>query len=134
MTTICTALPEICEPDCELEPVTTTAINAGNGPAGGEALLPGSELQSLPQPGVAGLSAKPLKLEGAGPPLRVFSVDHWAPQKVTAVPGTLLPSPITKAPPVETGAKINTVQPLAEVVLPPSSVTIAEIDSGPNEA
>src|SRR5206468_514377 len=129
-----TALPEIWEPDCKLELVTTTAINAGNGPAGGEALLPGSELQSMSQLGVAGLSAKPLKLEGAGPRLRVFSVDHWAPQKVTAVPGALLPSPITKPPPVETDAKISTVQPLTDVVLPPSSVTIAEIDSGPNEA
>src|SRR5947208_758866 len=129
-----TVLPEICEPDCELELVTTTAIYAGNDPAGGEALLPGSELQTRPQVGVVGLSAKPLKLEGAGPPLRVFSVDHWAPQKLTAVPGALLASPITKAPPVETSPKIYTVQPLTVVVLPPSSVTMAEIDSGPNEA
>src|SRR2546421_928546 len=131
---MCTVSPEICEPDCELELVTITPINAGNGPAGGEALLPGSVPQSAPQLGVAGLSAKPLKLEGAGPPLRVFSVDHWAPQKVTAVPGALLPSPITNAPPVDTGAKISTVHPLTDVMLPPSSVTVAEIDSGPVEA
>src|SRR2546423_2107010 len=131
---MCTVSPEIWEPDCELELVTITPINAGNGPAGGETLLPGSVLQSARQLGVAGLSAKPLKLEGAGPPLRVFSVDHWAPQKVTAVPGALLPSPITKAPPVDTGAKISTVHPLTDVVLPPSSVTVAEIDSGPVDA
>src|SRR5256885_9334418 len=102
--------------------------------AGGKALLRGSVLKSAPQLGVAGLSATPWKLEGGGPPLSVFSVDHWAPQKVTAVPGALLPSPITKVPPVDTGAKISTVHPLTDVVLPPSSVTVAEIDSGPVDA
>lgn len=35
------------------------------GPVGGGALLPGSVLQDRLQPGVAGLSAYPLKLAGA---------------------------------------------------------------------
>src|SRR5437016_821558 len=128
-----TVLPEICGPDCELELVTITAMKAGKGPAGGGALLPGSVLQSMPQAGVAGLRAKPLKLAGAGPPLRVFSFHHWGPQNVTAVPGVLLPSPITNAPPPGKNAKISTVQPLAVVVLPPSSLTVTEIDLGPVE-
>src|ERR1017187_5117908 len=44
------------------------------------------------------LSAKPLKLADAEPPLRVFDFDHCAPQKVTAAPTTAMPSPITKEP------------------------------------
>src|SRR5713226_3598985 len=128
---MCTVSPEICESDCELELVTITLMKAGRGPAGGGALLPGSVLQFRPQLGVAGLIAKPLKLAGAGRAPRVFSFHHWGPQKVTAVPGKLLPSPITKAPPLGTNEKINTVQPLTDVVLRPSSVTVAEIGSGP---
>src|SRR5713226_7351577 len=116
-----TVLPKIWDPDCELKPVTSTAMKAGRGPAGDGALLAGSVLQFAPQLGVAGLSAKPLKLAGAGPPLRLFTFHHSGPQKVTAVPSALLPSPIAKAPPVGANAKIKTVQPLTDVVLPPSS-------------
>src|SRR5436309_7463210 len=108
-------------------------MKAGSGPAGGGALLPGSVLQSVPQLGVAGFRAKPLKAAGAGPPLNEFSFHHCGPQNVTCVPAALLPSPITNAPPLGTKAKINTVQPLAVVVLPPSSLTVTEIDSGPVE-
>ena len=113
-------------PDFEAWPVTITPMNAGNGPSGGGALLPGSVDQPAPQLGVCGLFAKPLKLAGAGPPVSVFSFDHCAPQKVTTFPTPLFPSPIAKAPPPGGKAKIRTVQ-LVDVVLPPTSATWTEI-------
>jgi hypothetical protein len=64
-------------------------MNAGSGPAGGGALLPGSVLQPVPQLGVDGSFAKPLNAAGADPPLSEFSFHHWAPQKVTDVPAAL---------------------------------------------
>jgi hypothetical protein len=94
------------EPDCEVELETTTAMNAGNGPGGGGVLLPVSVIQLVPQDAEAGVSSKPLNDAGAGPPLSVFSFDHWAPQKVTSVPIAAFPSPITKLPP---GVTANTV-------------------------
>ncbi len=90
-------LPEIFEPDFDVELVTMTAMYAGSGPAGGEALLPGSVLHVPPHCGVAGLTAKPLKDDGALPPLSEFDFDHCAPQNVTE-PVSLL-SPTTNAPP-----------------------------------
>jgi len=38
-------------------------------------------LQVAPQLGVLGILAKPLNAAGAAPPLRVFIVHHWLPQK-----------------------------------------------------
>lgn len=52
-----TVLPEMAAPDLAVELVTITAMYLGSGPAGGGALLPGSVLYDVPQPGVAGLAA-----------------------------------------------------------------------------
>src|SRR5258708_2626277 len=92
-------LPEIVEPDLAAELVTITAMKVGSGPAGGGVLLPGSAVQPLPQVGVVGFSAKPLKLRGAEPPLKELSFAHCAPQKVTEVPVAAFRSPMTKLPP-----------------------------------
>ena len=64
--------------------------------AGGPEVLPGSLVQVPPQVEVSAELAKPLKLEGAEPPLSEFKFDHCAPQKVTWVPTAALLSPITK--------------------------------------
>ncbi len=87
--TIWGVFPEIVGPDLAAELVTITAMYLGSGPAGGGALLPGSVLQVAPQLGVMGFAAYPLKLAGAGPPLRELRWAHWAPQKVTADPAAL---------------------------------------------
>ena len=96
-TTTWSVLPEIVEPDFVDELVTITAMYGGSGPAGGGELLPGSVLQVEPHAGVAGFLAKPLKSEGAEPPLREFVFDHCAPQKVTVPIEVKLPT--TNAPP-----------------------------------
>jgi hypothetical protein len=75
-----------------------TLIYAGSGAAGRKPLLPPSVLQPIPQAGTVGLTANPLKLVGAGPPLKLFNPDHCALQKVTGVPLRLFPSPMTKPP------------------------------------
>src|SRR5258708_24383739 len=107
---MCGVSPEIVEPDLVIELETITPMKAGRGPAGGGVLLPGSVLQPVPQLGVLGLSAKPLKLAGAVPPLKEFSFHHCAPQNVTAVPTALFWSPITNEPPPGAKAKISTLQ------------------------
>jgi hypothetical protein len=63
---------------------TITAMSGGT-LAGGAELLPGAVDQLPPQLGVVvlGVSAKPLKLAGADPPLNEFSFHHCASQKVT---------------------------------------------------
>lgn len=68
--------------------------------AGGGALLPGSVVQVPPQTAGFGvlLSAKPLKLVGASPPLNELTLAHFAPQKVTLLPTTAFRSPMTKLP------------------------------------
>src|SRR5437763_3932905 len=109
--TTCWVSPESCEPDLLMELVTITAMYSGSGPAGGPALLPGSVLQPVPQEGAAGVSAKPLNVAGALPPLRLFAFAHCAPQNCT-VPVALL-SPMTNAPPL--GAAPNTVAVLVAV-------------------
>lgn len=119
---MCTVFPEIVDPDWEIELETITAIKAGSGPGGGGGLLPGSVDQLVPQVTDAGAFSKPLKADGAEPPLNVFSFPHCAPQKVTGVPNAAFPSPITKVPPA-TVAKTRTGQD-AEAVDPPSSMTL----------
>jgi len=108
---MCFVSPEICEPDLLIELDTITAMYAGNGPAGGEELLPVSLLQPVPHDGAAGLEAKPLNEAGAAPPLSSFAFDHWAPQNST-VP-VAVSSPTTNAPPP--GAAPNTVAVLVAV-------------------
>src|SRR6266550_257774 len=94
--TICGISPEIVAPDLLIEPDTMTAIYEGT-LLGGSELLPGSVVQVPPQLGGVVLLwlAKPLKLAGALPPLKEFSFDHCAPQKVTELPTTAFRSPIT---------------------------------------
>src|SRR5438094_10455594 len=102
-------------------------MKSGSGPAGGCGLLPGPVVQFAPQLGVAGLSANPLKLAGAAPPLSVLSFHHCAPQNVTWVPLALLPSPIVH---VE-GVKTTTEQSPVFAMLPPSSTMWTLIVCGP---
>ena len=70
--TMCTVLPEIVDPDIEIELDTITAMKVGSGPAGGGVLLPGSVDQVTPQAGAGGVSSKPLNAAGAAPPLTLF--------------------------------------------------------------
>src|SRR5579872_6139086 len=96
---MCRVSPEMVEPDFVIELATITPMYEGSGPPGGDALLLGPVVQLVPHTGGTALSSNPLNDDGVGPPLRVLSFDHWAPQNVTAVPLALLPSPITKPPP-----------------------------------
>jgi len=66
--------------------------------AGGVELLPGVVDHVPPQVGgvLLRIFANPLKLAEAGPPLKEFTFDHWAPQNVTAPMS--LRSPTTKEP------------------------------------
>lgn len=77
-------LPVIVAPDCVAELATRTVINGGT-LFGGRELLPGLLVQEPPQAGGFGLVelAKPLKPEGAEPPLSVFRFAHRASQNVT---------------------------------------------------
>ena len=72
------------EPDLLIELETITAMYSGT-LLGGPELLPGSLVHVPPQLGgwVLVESAKPMKLEGAAPPLNEFSLAHCAPQNVT---------------------------------------------------
>ncbi len=56
--------------------------------AGGLELLPGPVVQVMPHFGgsAESVTAKPLKLAGAVPPLSLLTFDHFAPQKVTLAP------------------------------------------------
>jgi hypothetical protein len=76
--------PVIVGPDFVIELVTMTVINEGT-LSGGPELLPGLLVQAPPQRGGFGLAelAKPLKLDGAGPPLNELRFAHCASQKVT---------------------------------------------------
>ncbi len=98
-TTISETVPDMTESVCETELVTRTATKDGT-VAGGPELFPVSVDHVEPQ--VAGvtsrLSANPLRLLGAGPPLSELVVAHCAPQKVTDAPSDALLSPTTKAP------------------------------------
>jgi hypothetical protein len=69
--------PEITEPFLLIELETITVMNSGS-VAGGTEVLPASPVQVPPQ--LAGsvfvALAKPLKLEGAAPPLNEFRLAH----------------------------------------------------------
>ena len=70
-------LPAIVEPDLFIELATITVMYAGT-LLGGPELLPGSLFHVPPQAGGVVLVefAKPLKVEGAGPPLSEFELAH----------------------------------------------------------
>ena len=99
-TTILRTSPETVEPDFTTLVDTSIPIYDGKGKAGGSELFPGPVVQEIPQFGGSAVSvlAKPLKLSGAGPPLRLFSVGHCALQNVTLVPIAAFRSPMAKAP------------------------------------
>ena len=112
-------LPDVVGPDLAAELVTITPISAGRGPSGGGELLPGAARQAIPHVGVLGLLAKPLKLRGAGPPVRKLTFAHWAPQNVTELPTAALLSPITKAPPPGAKSMVQVTATLFEVTVEP---------------
>src|SRR5437867_5941239 len=89
--------PEILFPDLETLLEAMTAMKEGT-VAGGAGLLPGLVVQLPPQLGgvVLRVLAKPLKLWGACPPVKEFTFDHCAPQKVTEPVAVRLPT--TKEP------------------------------------
>src|SRR5436190_962783 len=103
--TICAMFPEIVAPVWRMELDAITAITGGM-LLGGAALLPGSAVHVPPQVGLGLLFSKPLKLAGAGPPLRELAFDHCAPQKVTLFPTTAFWFPMTKAPPAGSGTGV----------------------------
>jgi hypothetical protein len=80
-----------------------------------------------------GLSAKPLKESGAGPPLREFNLAHWAPQNVTELPTTAFLSSIAKLPPPGAKAKTSVLHEV-EAVLPPTSLMFVVIVKVPVDA
>ena len=99
-TTILRTSPETVEPDFTILVDTSIPIYEGKGKSGGSELFPGPVVQVIPQFGGSAVSvlAKPLKLGGAAPPLRLFSVVHCALQNVTLVPIGAFRSPMSKAP------------------------------------
>ena len=119
-------LPVIVEPDSVIELDTITAINEGT-LFGGPELFPGSVVHMPPRLGGCVLVefAKPLKLDGAGPPLNEFNLAHCAPQKVTLVPRAALPSPITKLPPATTTKTVALHDAVADE--PPASLIVVVI-------
>src|SRR5712692_10475193 len=111
--------PEIVGPDLLDELVTMTPISRGSGPSGGGVLLPGSVLHPAPQLGVPGLSAKPLKLRGAGPPVSELTFAHCAPQNITELPTTAFLSPMTNAPPPGAKASVQMTVTVFELIVEP---------------
>ena len=90
-------LPEMPDPDLVIELATITLMVDGSVAGGPE--LPPTPLVHVP-PQNAGLgvvfSAKPLKAEGAGPPVNLLDFAQFPPQNVTCCPTTALRSPMTK--------------------------------------
>src|SRR6266496_4453971 len=126
-------LPEIAEPDLLTELVTITAMNAGSGPDGGGAELPGAVIQSTPQAGVRGAGAKPLKLLESFPaPARLFWV-HCAPQNITRSPTPACWEPMTKLPPPGANENPIVVQDVL-AALPPMSLIVVAIVNLPTVA
>jgi hypothetical protein len=93
-------LPETPGPDLVIELATITLIVEGT-VAGGLEVPPKPLVHVPPQNAGLGVvvSAKPLKEEGAGPPLNELDFAHFAPQNVTCCPTTALRSPMTKLGP-----------------------------------
>ena len=93
-------LPEITGPDFVIELATITLMVDGS-VAGGPELPPAPLVHVPPQNAGLGVvvSAKPLKADGAGPPLNALDFAHFAPQNVTCCPTTALRSPMTKLGP-----------------------------------
>src|SRR6266576_2385973 len=116
-------LPEIADPDLWTELVTITPMNAGSGPDGGGAELPGAVIQLTPQSGVRGALAKPLKLLESFPAPAMLLWVHWAPQNITRSPIPACWEPTTKLPPP--GANENPIV-LQDVLatLPPMSLIV----------
>ena len=87
-------------PDCVIELATITLIVDGS-VAGGIELPPVPFVHVPPQNGGLGVVfwAKPLKDEGAAPPLNLLDFAHFPPQNVTCCPTTALRSPMTKLGP-----------------------------------
>jgi hypothetical protein len=104
-TTIFVTLPEIAGPDFVTEGVTRTAIKLGI-VVGGLELPPGDVFQVIPHFGDERVSAKPLKLAGASPPLKPFNFAHCAPQNSPLVPTAAFWSPRMKAPLVRNANEI----------------------------
>jgi hypothetical protein len=77
-------LPETPGPDFVIELATITLMVDGS-VAGGPELPPEPLVHVPPQKAGLGVvvSAKPLKAEGAGPPLNELDFAHFAPQNVT---------------------------------------------------
>src|SRR5262245_31172694 len=99
-TTILMTLPDTWEPNLLTAVGTNTAMNDGT-VAGGPRLFPPELVHVMPHAtGAENPSAKPLKAFGAGPPLRVLTFAHCAPQNVTDAAGDALTSPTVKTPPV----------------------------------
>src|SRR5262245_7194292 len=98
--------PEIVEPLwlTVLAAITATAVGTRSG---GSELSPGRLVQVPPQVGLVLEFSNPLKLAGAGPPLRPFSRPHCALQKVTWSPIPAFRSPIPNAPPAGSGAGVR---------------------------
>ena len=78
-------------PDFVIELATITLIVDGR-VAGGRDVIPVLLVHVPPQNGGLGavFSAKPLKEEGAGPPVSLLALAHLAPQNVTCCPTTAL--------------------------------------------
>src|SRR6188508_2634771 len=107
-------------------------MKAGSGGAGGPELFPGSVDHRWPQAELLlGSFANPLKAAGAGPPFSALSIDHLAPQNVTAFPTPAFRSPITNEPPTVSAPIRNTHEVIA--VLPPSSRIVVVTANGPVE-
>ncbi len=93
-------LPEMTDPCFVIELDTITLMVDGS-VAGGPELPPAPLVHVPPQIAGSGVvfSAKPLKAEGAEPPLNLLDFAHCAPQNVTCCPTTALRSPMTKLKP-----------------------------------
>ena len=93
-------LPATPGPNFVIELATITLMVDGT-VAGGLEVIPVPLVHVPPQNGGLGevFSAKPLKEEGAEPPLNLLDFVHFAPQNVTRCPTTALRSPMTKLGP-----------------------------------
>src|SRR5205823_10872327 len=128
ITTMWIELPEIADPDLSTELVTITAMNAGRGPDGGGAELPGAVTQLTPQAGVRGARAKPLKLRESFPaPVRLFWF-HCAPQNTARSPIPACWAPMTKLPPPGANENPIVLQDVLATLPPTSLIAVAMVN------